>query len=555
MVAVGKGGVLDRSRRLRLSTLSRVLRGRVTRTAYYGLAIAVIAIIVATLANACLQEGGATLGALWAAQLANPTLWFLDGMPFVFLLWGQYVGLVVSTEASAMVLDETETLRGDNAVLAAEARRSQRIDPLTGLVNRGHFVDSLEADIESAHLNKAQVGVIVVDLDGFSEINQHYGQASGDRVLITMAHRLGRAVPDTATLGRLDADRFGVAIVPLTSGRELERVADRIKQAIAPPCPLDGMSLQLAASAGGARYPDNAVDAHGLIDAASQAMHEVKSRGGDFSMICSTRKVHGVVMHSLSAELRRAIQANELVLHLQPLVDVSASTVYGVEALVRWEHPRRGLIMPGDFIPRAERSGLMNDLTFWVLRRAVEHAAELRRGGRDLRVSINVSARSLLRPDFPDTLVALLEDEELPGSALTLELTEDTLMADQARTLEIVARLAGIGVHISIDDFGTGYSQLAYLKRLPVSEIKIDRSFLEDMLESDTDLSIVSATIGLAHALNLRAVGEGVESAGQLERLRELGCDLIQGYYIGRPMPIEQFRQWLSQWDRRRLMQ
>lgn len=542
---------MDRSRRLRLTSLSRVLRSRVTRTAYYGLAIAVVAIVVATVANAYLQGGVATLGALWRAQLATPTLWFLDGMPFVFLLWGQYVGLVVSTEASAMVLDETEDLRGDNAVLAAEARRSQQIDPLTGLINRGHFVTRLEADLESAHLNKTAVGVIVVDLDGFSEINQHYGAVNGDRVLVAMAHRLSRAVPPAAMLGRLDADRFGVAMTELSSTGELERIADCIKDVITPPCPLDGLSLQLAASAGGARYPDNALDAYGLIDAASQAMHDVKARGGDFSMICSTREVRGVVMHSLSAELRRAIEENELVLHLQPLVDVPAATVYGAEALVRWEHPRRGLIMPGDFIPRAERSGLIDELTFWVLRHAIAQIARLRRGGRDLRISINVSARSLLRPDFPDTLHALLDAEALPAAALTLELTEDTLMADQSRTLDIVERLAAVGVQISIDDFGTGYSQLAYLKRLPVSEIKIDRSFVQDMLDSDTDLSIVSATIGLAHALNLRAVGEGVESVGQLERLRELGCDLIQGFHVGRPMPIEQFEHWLQDRDKR----
>ncbi|MGN8159292.1 putative bifunctional diguanylate cyclase/phosphodiesterase [Salinisphaera sp. SWV1] len=540
---------MDGSRRLRLLSLSRVLRSRVTRTAYYGLAIAVIAILVATVANAFIQEGGATIGKLWNAQLNNPTLWLLDAMPFVFLLWGQYVGLVVSTEASAMVLDETETLRGDNAALAAEAQRSQRIDSLTGLINRSHFVDSLQAGIESAYLNATRVGVIVLDLDGFSEINEHYGQANGDRVLIAVARRLERVVPESATLSRLNADRFGVAIMALASLCELERVAERIRDAIIPPCPLDGMSLQLAASAGGAYYPDNAIDAYGLIDAASQTMYEVKSRGGDFSMACSTRRVDGVAMHSLSAELRRAIDDDELVLYLQPLVDASTSEVYGAEALVRWQHPRRGLIMPGDFIPRAERSGLINDLTLWVLRRAVKYAGVLRRDGRDLRISINVSARSILRPDFADTLETLLAVQGLPGAALTLELTEDTLMADQARTLEVMTRLAGGGVQVSIDDFGTGYSQLSYLKRLPVAEIKIDRSFVQDMLESDTDLSIVSATIGLAHALNLRAVGEGVESAGQLDRLQELGCDLTQGFYIGRPMPLEQFQQWLSDWD------
>ncbi|MES1955233.1 putative bifunctional diguanylate cyclase/phosphodiesterase [Salinisphaera hydrothermalis] len=540
---------MDHSRRLRLTTLSRVLRTRVTRTAYYGLAIAIIAIAVATLANAYLQAGAASLGAIWRAQLENPTLWLLDSMPFVFLLWGQYVGLVVSTEASAMVLDETEDLRGDNAVLAAEARRSQRIDPLTGLVNRSHFVDSLEADIEAAQLSRTTVGVIVVDLDGFSEINQHYGQANGDRVLVAMARRLSHAVPAAATLARLDADRFGVTVTEPASADELERIAERIRDAIAPPCPLDGLSLQLVASAGGACYPDNAIDAYGLLDAATQAMQDVKSRGGDFSMVCSKREVRGVVMHSLSAELRRAIDEDELVLYLQPLVDVSAAKTYGAEVLVRWQHPRRGLIMPGDFIPRAERSGLMDDLTFWVLRRGIGYAARLRQGGRDLRISINVSARSLLRRDFPDNLQKLMDERGLPGTALTLELTEDTLMADQSRTLEIVERLAATGVQISIDDFGTGYSQLAYLKRLPVSEIKIDRSFVQDMLESDTDLSIVSATISLAHALKLRAVGEGVESSAQLERLRALGCDLIQGFHVGHPMPVGQFERWLRDRD------
>lgn len=537
--------MLNRSRRRHLLSLSRILRSRVTRTAYFGLAIAIAAMLLATAANAFLQEGRVTPGAMWAAQLAHPTLWFLDGMPFVFLVWGQYVGLVVATEASAMVLDETEILRGDNARLEAEARHSHRIDPLTGLVNRSHFIATLEAAIESAHLGRKQVGLIVVDLNGFSEINQRYGTVNGDRLLVAMARRLHRAVPETASVGRLNADRFAIALDTVTSPADLRSVADRIRTAIEPPCSLESLSLRLAASAGGACYPDNAMEAYDLLDAADRARQEAKVSGGSFSMACSAREMQGLAMHSLSAELKRAIDEDELLLHLQPMMNASTGTIDGAEVLVRWAHPRRGMIMPGDFIPRAERSGLMHELTLWILRRAITHAAALRKLGRDLDISVNISARSLLRSDFPTVLESLLAFRGLPGAALTLELTEDTLMSDKARTLEIVEQLAALGVQISIDDFGTGYSQLAYLKQLPVAEIKIDRSFVADMLDSETDLSIVSATIGLAHALNLRAVGEGVESTAQLDRLRSLGCDLVQGFYIGRPMPIEQFEPWL----------
>lgn len=531
--------------------LVRALRGRVSRYAYYGLAIATVAVLLATMAAVVLAGDDMTIGNMYAAQVSNPTLLALDAMPFVFALWGQYVHVVLSHEAGAMVLDQTESLRTDKAALQAEARRLEQQDALTGLSNRAHFIDELENNLSSAHLNRTRLGVMVLDLDGFSEVNDQFGAANGDRVLKSVARRLTNAVDNRAcVLARLGGDTFGLLIEPLQSSESLEAIATRIQQVLEPPCTLDRLSLNLRASIGAAVYPDNARDAYALLNVADGAMQHAKTHGGGFEQVKARMPLKDAEMHSLSAELRSAIDNDQLVLHLQPLVDMQANRVHGVEALVRWQHPRRGMIMPADFIPRAERSGLMRDLSNWVLRRALKQVAALRSEGWMLGVSVNMSARSLLDPDFPDVLAGLLAAYDVPSKVLTVEITEDTLMSDQRRTMDVVTRVSNMGVHISIDDFGTGYSQLAYLKRLPATEIKIDRSFVADMLVSKTDLAIVKATIDLGHALGLRAVAEGIEHENQAERLRTLGCDLMQGFHIGRPMPIEKLRDWLGQWQR-----
>lgn len=535
------------------SDVVRALRSRVSRYAYYGLVIALVAVLLATIVTVYLAGEAITLDSLYAAQRDNVSLLILDFMPFVFAVWGQYVGVVLSHEAGAIVFDQTESLRSDNAALEAEAKRRVQVDTLTGLASRAYFIEQLEAAVASAHLSRTRLGIMVIDLDGFSEVNDQFGASNGDRVLKSVARRLNQALSDSAQIARLGGDSFGVLISPLQSAEALESAARRIELGLEPPCTLESLALNLGASIGAAIYPDNARDTYGLLNAADNAMQQAKTRGGGFQIIKARQPLRDAEMHSLSAELRSAIDNDQLILHMQPIVDIAADRVHGVEALVRWQHPRRGLIMPGDFIPRAERSGLIRDLSNWVLRRSLQYIASLRTAGWPLRVSVNLSARSLLDPDFPDVLAGLLAAYDVPSKYLTLEITEDTLMADQRRTLDIITRVANMGVQISIDDFGTGYSQLAYLKRLPASEIKIDRSFVQDMLVSKTDLSIVQATIGLAHALNLRAVAEGIESEAQVERLRLLGCDLMQGYHIGRPMPIERLREWLDEWQMCRL--
>jgi diguanylate cyclase (GGDEF)-like protein len=468
----------------------------------------------------------------------------------VFALWGQYVHVILSHEAGAMVLDQTETLRTDKAALQAEATRLEQQDALTGLSNRAHFIEQLETSIASAHVNRTRLGVMVLDLDGFSEVNDQFGAANGDRVLKSVARRLSNAVENTAaTLARLGGDTFGLLIEPLQSSDAMELLARRVQEVLEPPCTLDQLSLNLGASIGAAAYPDHARDAYALLNAADGAMQHAKTHGGGFEQVKAEVSLEDAEMHSLSAELRTAIDEDQLVLYLQPLIDIQADQVHGVEALVRWQHPRRGMIMPGDFIPRAERSGMMRDLSNWVLRRALRYIAALRSEGWMIGISVNLSARSLLDPDFPDVLAGLLAAYEVPSKVLTVEITEDTLMSDQRRAMDVVTRVANMGVHISIDDFGTGYSQLTYLKQLPASEIKIDRSFVTDMLTSATDTAIVHTTITLGHALGLRVVAEGIEHENQSDYLRGLGADIMQGYYYGRPMPIDKLREWLSQWQ------
>lgn len=531
-----------------LTTQVKLLRTRATHHAYVGMGIAVLAVLLATAGTAWLQSGELTLQTLIAAQRDNLSLWLLDLMPFAFAFWGQYVSVLMAHEAGAMVLDATEGLRARNAALEVTADRQTTHDSLTELPNRNLFLDRLEQAIEQAHREQYQVGVIVLDLDGFKEVNDALGQHNGDRVLKSVARRLSSAVPETATVARLFGDTFAV-LAPRIDGRDgLLAVSRRIGKGLEPPCALENLTLTLQASSGGAICPDDAVDGDTLLNCADSAMHQAKRKGGLFIPYQAKERPADPEMVSLTAELRTALQRSQLELYYQPIVECFGDRVIGAEALVRWQHPRRGLILPQEFIPRAERSGLILEISRWVLQRALEEARQLRQAGWPLRISINISERSLLDPEFPDTLAGLLAAAEVPADSLVIEITEDTLMADQRRAHDIVARVAEMGVRFSIDDFGTGYSQLAHIKRLPVSEIKIASGFVHNMMDSEVDLAIVQAAIRLGQALGLRVVGKGVESEAQEQKLAEFGCDMMQGHYVSRALTISQLPTWLEEW-------
>jgi diguanylate cyclase (GGDEF)-like protein len=526
----------------------KLLRSHATHHAYVGMGIALVAVVVATMVTAWLQSGGVSLPSLIAAQRENVSLWLLDAMPFAFALWGQYVSILMAHEAGAMVLDATEGLRARNAALEVTADRQLTHDPLTDLPNRGLFLDRLEQAIEQTHRDQSRIGVIVLNLDGFKEVNDALGQYNGDRLLKSVARRLRSSLPKTATVARLFGDTFAVMLPGIEGRNELSRASQHIAKGLEPPCALENLTLTLQASSGGALSPDDAVDADTLLNCADSAMHQAKIKGGLFVLHKAKDEPTAPEMVSLTTELRSAVQQGELDLYYQPIVECHGDRAVGAEALVRWRHPRRGLILPQEFIPRAERSGLILEVTRWVLQRALEDARRLRRAGWPLRISINISTRSLLDPEFPDTLAGLLAANEIPGDGLILEITEDTLMADQRRAHDIVYRIADMGVRFAIDDFGTGYSQLAHMKRLPLSELKIASDFMHDMLESPADLAIVEAAIRLGQALGLRAVGKGVENEHQEQKLVELGCDLMQGHYVSRALAMAQLPTWLEEW-------
>ncbi len=361
---------MQQSSAVYLSRLKSVFRGGISSYAIYGFAIALFAVLLATAAAVMLSGAPLTFANLLAAQLHNPMLLALDVMPFVFALWGQGVAAMSADESGNAPRKKSEHEQSEKLALQAEARRLEQEDALTGLANRAYFLQQLEASLGTAQLNRTRVGVIVLDLDGFSEVNDQFGAANGDRVLKSVARRLSNAVENTgAVLARLGGNSFGLSIGALQSTKALEELAERMQDVLAPPCTLDKLSLNLAASIGGAVYPDNASDSYGLVNAADGAMQHTKASGGGFELVQSAMPIEDAEMHSLSAELRAAIDEDQLVLYLQPLIDIQADEVHGVEALVRWQHPRRGFLPPGEFIPRAERAGLMHDLSKWEFRR------------------------------------------------------------------------------------------------------------------------------------------------------------------------------------------
>lgn len=532
-----------------LRTNVGLLRARASRHAYIGLAIAVAAVLVATIFTAYFAVGEVSLAAMLAAQKSNVALWAIDCMPFVFAFWGQYVGVLMAHEAGALILDQTEDLRTQAAAMEVQAARQTAQDNLTGLPNRTLFLDRLEQAIEAAHGHDQRVGVLVIDLDNFKEINEVLGQHNGDRVLKSVARRLSHAVSEPATVARLAGDTYAVLLPRVLGADELLLMAVRMSKGLEPPCALENLTINLQATTGSALYWDDAADADTLLNRAISAMHEAKRTGSHYLRFEAGGQGIDPNMLSMTTELRAAIKHGQLELYFQPIVRCAGDRVAGAEALIRWHHPKRGTLGPEEFIPRAERSGLITELSRWMLKRALEHIRELRERGVTLTVSVNISARVLLDPDFPDLMVGLLAGCEVPGESLVLEITEDTLMADQRRAHDILTRIAALGVQVSIDDFGSGYSQLAYLKRLPAHEIKIDRSFVQGILKSEADAHIVEASINLAHALRLRVVAEGVADEAQDAKLRELGCDRLQGPYIGRPMAAGDLPTWLAEWS------
>ncbi|MEU2110527.1 bifunctional diguanylate cyclase/phosphodiesterase [Streptomyces sp. NPDC019507] len=433
----------------------------------------------------------------------------------------------------------------DSTLWIARARAEEQLrDPLTKLPNRQWLLERTWTALEEAEGIGARSALVLIDLDRFRSVNDTLGHLAGDRLLLQIAERLKLALPRGAEAARLGGDEFAVLLPTTDSTTSAQRVARHLVGQLSSPLDLDGLTLVLEASAGLAVFPDHALDAEGLLRRADVAMYQAKRDRTGVEVYESKRDSNTPDRLGLLGDLRRALDAGDVELHYQPKVRFDGH-VAGLEALVRWVHPDRGRVPPDEFIAIAESSGLMPHLTEYVLESALGQVAAWRSQGLEVPVAVNVSPRDVHTPGFAGSVAARLARHGVPAGALQLEITEHVLLEDPQRAGDTLAALTGHGVKMSLDDFGTGYSSLVHLRRLPVSELKIDRSFVARLAIDAEDAEIVRCTVDLAHSLGLLVVAEGVEDDETWERLRDLGCDAVQGWLVAAAMPPQETTAWL----------
>jgi diguanylate cyclase (GGDEF)-like protein len=436
-----------------------------------------------------------------------------------------------------------------DGIATREARISELAyaDPLTGLPNRALFNDRIGQAVRAAERGKGQLAVLTMDLDRFKHVNDTLGHHMGDLLLREVAYRLHRALQRrTDTVARLGGDEFAV-LLPTEGVDGAKLVARKIVEVLSEPLTIEGHLVDVGASTGIAVYPEHGEDADTLMRRADVAMYSAKRAGTGFEIYDSRHDQNTPARLSLLGELRHAVEHDQLGLLFQPRINLGARTASSAEALVRWHHPERGIVLPERFVPFAEQTGYIKAVTRWVLNSVFRQCAAWHACGIDLRISVNISARDLHTPDFPRSLAELAGAHGMKPDAISLEVTESAVMEDPAHALEILERLHAMDVRLAIDDFGTGYSSLAYLKRLPVDELKIDKSFVMGLVRDRDDAAIVRATIDLAHHMGLTVTAEGVEEASVLETLRRLGCDQAQGNFISPPLPAAALERWIRQ--------
>lgn len=421
-------------------------------------------------------------------------------------------------------------------------RRLALHDVLTGLPNRALLEDRIEQTRQAAIRKLVGFSLLFMDLDGFKAVNDAYGHAMGDLLLVEVARRVRDSIGEDDTVARLGGDEF-VVLMQNGSPDDVATLAQTIVDVISRPFLIQGYELRLSTSIGIAIYPQNGQASHALLVNADAAMYHSKDMGRNrYSFFDPSMNIDAEDHLRLVHDLRLAIERRELVLHYQPKFDDPDGPVVGAEALVRWHHPVRGMVPPDRFIPAAEKTGLIIAIDNWVLDEACRQLKIWRdTENADWTIAVNLSALQFSHPGLVDSVGSVLERYQLPASSLILEVTESTAMRNVQASMDILQQLHDMGVRISIDDFGTGYSSLLYLKRLPASELKIDRAFVRDLVHDSEDAAIVSAIVALGRALNLNVVAEGVETLSQQDFLTRLGCNSLQGYFLGRPLPAQQF--------------
>jgi diguanylate cyclase (GGDEF)-like protein/PAS domain S-box-containing protein len=444
----------------------------------------------------------------------------------------------------AVAQDISESKRASEALKESEEqfRKLAHYDIITGLPNRALFYDRLSHAIAQAKRNRCALAVLFIDVDRFKHVNDTFGHAAGDLLLKQVSERLTRCVRSDDTVGRLSGDEFAIVLSQLAAPEDAATVAAKVVEELNRPFQLEGTELFVTASIGITVFPTDSEDQDTLIRNADVAMYRAKDRGrNNFQFYTPEMNRRTREMLNMEGELRRAIERDEFVLHYQPKVSLSTGKVTGVEALLRWRHPERGLVSPADFMPLLEETGLVVKAGEWVLKTVCGLLQVWQREGTCLLpVAINLSARQFLSPTLGETFRLALEESGIYAGLLEVEITESAIMADTQEAVRTLEYLEELGVNSAIDDFGTGYSSLAYLKRFPLRALKIDRSFVSDVTTDADDASIIRAVISMAHSLGLKVIAEGVETEAQLEFLMGEGCDEVQGFLFSRPVPQDE---------------
>ncbi len=442
------------------------------------------------------------------------------------------------------LMEDVTELHGDRERL--EQLSTQ--DEVTGLANRTLWYDRLASALAVARRNPgASVAVMMLDINQFKLYNDTLGHDAGDELLRKIGERVQKVLRDTDTLARLGGDEFGI-VLPMVqdADKAAERVAREVMTSLSAPFTFRSKELCLSSAIGIALYPQHGEDPHTLASHADSAMYRAKWNSAPFLFFETEVDVSATEHMQFSGQLHGALEREEFELHYQPKIDLTSGRICGAEALLRWQHPQQGLVLPKRFIPVAEQLGMISPITDWVLDTALEHSKHWRVDGSPVAIAINVSARSFQSPGLISRIRQSLDRAGVDGKLLEVEITEETLMSDLDIGASVLKELSDLGVSIAIDDFGTGYSSLSYLKRLPINTLKIDQSFLEDMASDPRDVAIVRSIIELGHNLNCKVVAEGVEAQSVREQLQQLGCDLVQGFHISKPLPDAGFREWLT---------
>jgi diguanylate cyclase (GGDEF)-like protein len=542
VAAIGAAAVLG-SPTSEDSSLSAVTRG----LAFPICGLALMALIVGALAASVARKALKARRVPSVTVLGTPALFTLSAL--ALLVYDHFVRLDTSALALALATMLAAFARMGlvfrDLRAFAETRRQALTDDLTSMPNRRHFQRRLREAIAAGRVSEGSLALLLFDLDRFKELNDTLGHDAGDQLLCQVGERLRTVLRATDSAARLGGDEFAVLLGGPCDPAHAELVADKILATIAEPFPIKGVNLRVTASIGIALFPDHADDHEQLMQHADVAMYEAKSAQSGRACYASERDQHSLERLTLAGEIARALESGEIEAHFQPKADASSAKIVGVEALVRWRHPERGLIGPSEFVGVAEQAGLGRALTRKMLELGLAQVKAWRDDGLDLHVAVNTTVADLLDADFPGEVAAALAAHGLPAEALVLEVTENMVLSDPVRIGDVLAQLGELGLGLSLDDFGTGYSSLTHLKSLPVGEVKIDRSFVGRMTSDPVDAAIVEATIRLAHSIGSRVVAEGIEDHVTWSSLVANRCELVQGYALSRPLPAAALEQLL----------